>query len=92
MKFLKRLILAIIIIIILVVSYIVVSGYNMYKDAVQNENISSKVEKMKSRENYTKLGDVSKDFKNAMVAVEDHRFYKHNGIDIITTTRSFFLL
>ena len=26
--------------------------------------------------------------KNAIISVEDHRFRTHNGIDIITTTRS----
>lgn len=29
-------------------------------------------------------------YKNAVIAVEDHRFYKHNGIDIIAIGRSAF--
>ena len=32
--------------------------------------------------------NIPNDFRNAIVAVEDHRFYEHSGIDIITTTRS----
>lgn len=28
--------------------------------------------------------------KNAIIAIEDHRFYKHNGIDLIGTTRALF--
>ncbi len=29
-------------------------------------------------------------YKNAVIAVEDHRFYKHNGIDIIAIGRAAF--
>ncbi|ULT58047.1 PBP1A family penicillin-binding protein [Neobacillus drentensis] len=28
--------------------------------------------------------------KNAIIAIEDHRFYKHNGVDLIGTTRALF--
>lgn len=88
MKFIKRLIISLMIIIILIVSVIIFWGYNMYKDAIQEVSVSSKVETIRNSPNYTKLIDTSPDFKNAIIAVEDHRFYKHSGIDIITTTRS----
>lgn len=88
MKFIKRLIISLMIIIILIVSVIIFWGYNMYKDAIQEVSVSSKVETIRNTPNYTKLIDISPDFKNAIIAVEDHRFYKHSGIDIITTTRS----
>ena len=37
---------------------------------------------------YTKE-EISQIFKDAVISVEDHRFYKHNGIDIIAIARAF---
>lgn len=88
MKFIKRLIVAILLIIIIVVSAIVYMGYNMYQDAITKTSIAKRIEEIRSDENYIRFNDIPDDFKHAIVAVEDHRFYTHNGIDIITTTRS----
>lgn len=88
MKFIKRLIVAILLIIIIVVSAIVYMGYNMYQDAITKTSIAKRIEEIRSDENYIRFNDIPDDFKHAIVAVEDHRFYTHSGIDIITTTRS----
>lgn len=88
MKFFKRLFFAIILIVLLVVGGIGFMGYNMYAHAISETSISDKISKVKSDENYVSINDISKDFKNAIIAIEDHRFREHSGIDIITTTRS----
>ncbi len=51
-------------------------------------SIADKIAKIKKDENYVSINDISDDFKNALIAIEDHRFKDHSGIDIITTTRS----
>lgn len=88
MKFFKRLFFAIIILVILVVGGISFMGYTMYSDAITKTSISDKVSEIKSDENYVTISQISDNFKNAIIAVEDHRFKEHNGIDLITTTRS----
>ncbi len=88
MKFLKRLFLAIVILVILVVGGIAFMGYSMYHEAISKTSIADKIAKIKEDENYVSINDISNDFKNALIAIEDHRFKEHNGIDIITTTRS----
>jgi membrane peptidoglycan carboxypeptidase len=88
MKFIKRLLLTIILIFVAIVCSIVYTGHNMYKEAIQETSISDKIQEIQSNENYVKFNDIPDNFKNAIVAVEDHRFYNHNGIDLITTTRS----
>lgn len=88
MKFIKRLIFTILLIIIIVVSAIIYMGYNMYQDAINSTSIAKRIEDIKKDENYVSINEIPKDFKNAIIAVEDHRFYTHTGIDIITTTRS----
>lgn len=88
MKFIKKLFISIIILVILTIAIIGYIGYSMYKDAINSTSIDDKISELKKNENYVYMSDVSNDFKNAIVAIEDHRFYTHPGIDIITTTRS----
>lgn len=88
MKFFKRLFFAILILVVLVVGIIGFMGYSMYKNAINETSIADKVAEIKSNENYLTIDNICDDFKNAIVAVEDHRFRSHNGIDLITTTRS----
>lgn len=88
MKFFKRLFFTIVIIVVLVVGGITFMGYSMYKEATSKTSISDKISNIKSNGNYVTIDNVADDFKNAIIAVEDHRFKEHNGIDLITTTRS----
>lgn len=84
----KRLILILIILILMIVSVIAGIGYLDYKKAVDEITIEEKVEEIKGNVKYTRIEDVSQDFIDAVVAIEDHRFYKHNGIDYISLIRA----
>lgn len=88
MKFIKRLIFAVLLIIIIAISLIVYMGHAMYKEAINKVSIQDKIQEIKKDENYLTIDNIPDDFKHAIVAVEDHRFYTHSGIDLITTTRS----
>lgn len=92
MKVLKRIIIVIIILAILGVGGItgvaINDGYNMYKEAIEETSLEHKVENIKSVENYTKLEEMPQIYKDAVLAVEDHRFYKHGGVDIISIGRA----
>lgn len=86
-KFLKFLI----ILILLLTSLgllIIGNGYNMYKEAIQEMPIQEKVEEIRQKENYTKLSELPQIYINAVISVEDHRFYEHNGIDVIAIGRA----
>lgn len=69
---------------ILIVGY----GYDMYKEAVSQMPLTEKVASIKERENYAKIEEIPKMYINAVVSVEDHRFYKHCGIDVIAIGRA----
>lgn len=88
MKFVKRLIFTILLIIIITISAIVYFGYSMYQEAISKTSIADRIQEIKNDENYLTIDKIPNDFKHAIVAVEDHRFYTHSGIDLITTTRS----
>ena len=87
-KLILKILFWIFIIIFIIFSIILGLGYLKYKNAVNNISLADKVQKIRESENYTKLNDISTDYKNAVVAIEDHRFYDHSGIDILSILRS----
>ncbi len=64
------------------------NGYDMYKEAIKNEPINEKIQAIKKKDNYTNIEEVPQIYINAVISVEDHRFYKHGGIDIIAIGRA----
>ena len=62
----------------------------MYESAIKTTTIDKKIAEIKSKNNYTKLEEIPKTYINAVISVEDHRFYKHKGIDIISIGRAIF--
>ena len=65
------------------------NGYNMYKDAIDNMSIEDKVAEIKSKEYYTEFSELPQMYVNAVISVEDKRFYKHHGIDVLAIGRAF---
>ena len=88
MKFIKRLLLFILIIIIIVGSVIFLNGYKLYKTTLDDLSLSDKISGIKNRDSYVSITDVPKDYVNAIIAVEDHRFREHGAIDIIALLRA----
>lgn len=76
------------IILFIIFSIIFGVGYSKYKKAIDKLTLSDAVCEIRNSDNYTKLHDMCEDYKNAVVAIEDHRFYSHNGIDILSIIRS----
>ena len=89
-KSIKTLLLLLLLIILGIVGFIFYNGYNLYKDVIDNVSIEDKVKEIKSNNNYVNINQVSKHYKDAVVAVEDHRFYEHSGFDLITTMSAAF--
>ena len=88
MKILKKLLLLILIIIIIVLLILIISGYSMYKTAINKVPLEDKIASLEEDENYAYFDELPKDYVNAVVAIEDHRFYDHSGIDIISIGRA----
>ena len=77
-----KLLLLLVIVVTLIVSIFVINGYVMYRSALDEMPIKEKVEEIKSKETYTSIDLIPQIYKDAVVAVEDHRFYEHKGVDI----------
>lgn len=88
MKILKRVILVVLLVIMGIGVWFIGSGYNMYKDALKQMPLEEKIESIRKKENYTKIEEVPQMYINAVVSVEDHRFYNHKGVDVIAISRA----
>lgn len=88
-KVIKRTLILLFVICITVGGVVVYQGYEMYESKINETGIlDMKKQIMENTDNFTKIEDVPEVYKKALVAVEDKRFYKHNGIDIISIGRA----
>ena len=90
-KVIKKILFIVFILVIIAVSIgliVVQSGYDMYKGALEQVSLNDKIESIREKDNYTKIEDVPQIYIDAVISVEDHRFYKHSGIDLIAIGRA----
>ena len=69
---------------------VIMDGYHMYRDAVAEVSLEDKVASIRSKENYTTFDELPEIYVDAVLSVEDHRFYNHPGIDMIAIGRAVF--
>ena len=87
-KLIRRFFLLVVAVIVIAGSALVGSGYKMYRDALDYQSIESKVDEIQSNPSYTTLSEMPELYLDAVVAVEDHRFEQHFGIDPIAIGRA----
>lgn len=88
MKLIRRIILLLIVIVGIVGSVFALNGKKMYDEAIRKISLEDTVNKVRNDKNYVKLEDLPKDYINAVIAVEDHRYKEHGAIDIIAIGRA----
>lgn len=87
-KFIRNIILLCILVVWGVCGIICYKGYNMYQEAINKISLEDKVEIIRADENYVTLDEVPDEYIDAVISVEDHRFYTHFGIDIVALSRA----
>ncbi|MFQ6860933.1 MAG: transglycosylase domain-containing protein [Beduini sp.] len=88
MKYIKRLLMLLIVIVLVIGGYYVYLGYQMYDKAKEEKPFDEMVETIKSNQSYTSLDQLPSIYLDAVIAVEDHRFYEHGGIDVLAIGRA----
>ena len=88
MKKFKKILLVLILIILSISAIYIGQGYKMYKNALDDKPLEEMVQEIRSQKSYTKISNIPDIYKDAVIAVEDHRFYDHKGIDIIAIGRA----
>ncbi len=90
MRFIKKLLITLLVLIIFVISILFIIGYTTYASALKEKPLLERVSEITSKENFVKFSDMSDYYRNAVVAVEDHRFYDHGPVDFIAICRAFY--
>ena len=91
MKLWKKIVLVVLIIIVVVASVCILNGKKMYDDALAQTSLAETIEKIQSQEDYVTIEELPKDYINAVIAVEDHRFIDHGAIDIWAIGRAIYI-
>lgn len=64
------------------------AGYGMYKEAIEAVPLEEKVSEIREKEDYTTIDELPQMYINAVISVEDKRFFSHPGIDIMAIGRA----
>ena len=87
-KWILRILLLLLCVIIIIGGIFLFNGYQMYKEALDTISLSDRVAQVQEDDTYLKLEELPEDYKNAVVSVEDRRYYDHGPIDLIAITRA----
>lgn len=90
MKVVKKIIFVVVLVSISIGLLVIGNGYDMYQEALEQMPLEQKIENIQEKNYYTKLKEVPEMYINAVISVEDHRFYSHHGIDTIAIGRATF--
>lgn len=89
-KIIKKFLILLFILLIISASFIFLIGYSYYSNTLHKKSFIDRIESYTKMENYTPYEQLSKDYINAVVAVEDHRYYSHGAVDFIGIARALY--
>lgn len=90
MKFIRKLLIALVLIIIIIFSILFLIGHSYYSKALKEKPLITRVDEITNQDNFVKFEDMSSYYRNAVISVEDHRFYDHGPVDFIAIARATF--
>ena len=88
MKWIKRLCSFLFLTIIILIGVLCVKGYMDYREALNEKSVEEMAAEIESIDNYTTIDELPQTYIDAVLAVEDKRFYSHPGFDPIATCRA----
>lgn len=68
--------------------YMAWQGYSLYAEALEEKPLEQRVAEQRAQPGYTEWEDLPETYIQAVIAVEDHRFYEHGGIDLLAMGRA----
>lgn len=90
MKIFRKILLILLVLVIVLLSIVSLVGYTYYSKALKEKPLVSRVEEVSSSEHFVSFSDMAEDYRDAVIAVEDHRFYDHGPVDFIAIGRAIF--
>ena len=65
-------------------------GYELYAQALEECPVQEMAERIESKPDYTPVDELPQIYLDAVISVEDHRFYSHPGVDLLAIGRAAF--
>ena len=90
MKVVKKILIILLILFILATIFVFLIGYGYYSNTVHEKSLHDRVESYTSMENYVTYDELPENYINAVIAVEDHRYYDHGPVDFIAIARALY--
>lgn len=90
MKIIAKIFFIFLLLVFVIGSIALVIGYSYYSKALKEKPLITRIEELTNQEHYTSFEKLPKVYINAVIAVEDRRFYEHGAIDIIGIARAFY--
>ncbi len=87
-KWIRRCLFFLLVILCILGGIVFLNGYQFYQNTLEKQSLTSKIEEIRSSNTYVHIQDLPDYYKEAVVSVEDHRFYDHGGIDIVSIGRA----
>jgi membrane peptidoglycan carboxypeptidase len=90
MKLFKKILIILLILFVIGLSLVFMIGFGYYSNSLKEKSLVERIEEITTKEDYTPFDQLSKNYVNAVIAVEDHRYYEHGAIDPIGIARAFY--
>ena len=87
-KIIKKTIGVLFLVLLIIGGVIGYKGYERYKEVLEKVPLQEKIAEIRQKPSYTEIEDLPQIYLDAVVAVEDKRFYHHPGIDPISIARA----
>ena len=88
MKLFRKILIILLIAFVVISSILFIIGFSYYSKALKEKPLISRVEEVTNDEHFVSFDELPENYINAVIAVEDHRYYDHGAIDMIGIARA----
>lgn len=90
LKIFRKVLLILLIIFLVILSILFFIGFGSYSNVLKEKPLTNRIADVTSKENFVKFDNMNKNYINAVISIEDHRFYDHGPVDFIAIARAIF--
>ena len=90
MKIFRKILLILLLVFVIIASIVFFIGFGYYSNTLKEKPLISRVEEITKKEHYMSFAELPEIYINAVIAVEDHRYYEHGAIDPIGIARALY--
>lgn len=88
MKLFRKILIILLIAFVVISSILFIIGFSYYSKALKEKPLISRVEEVTNDKHFVSFDELPENYINAVIAVEDHRYYDHGAIDMIGIARA----